>query len=194
VATEHSTTPERPEQKTGESRLAVSTETEHLNSPEPGVAGVAVAQLEVDSEDVWGAALGAAQRAIRPLGKWLAWLLVPPVIGLALIAAVAFNLGDSQITRSAGTASVALVIGALLLLGSAALYVFSPRRYDLFFTDLRKRLQGQSVSVVRAQAVAGASSQHALPRRDEDAMTDAGVPVPDQPQRPVKKKRRLRLW
>jgi hypothetical protein len=170
-------------------------EQSRADAGEPGVA--VAAQLDVDGDDLVEQllvpALGAAQRAIRPLGKWLAWLFVPPVIGLGLIAMVVFNLGDSQVTKSAATASVALVIGALLLLGSAALFVFSPRRYDLFFTDLRKRLQGQSGPTVRAQAIAGAApSQQALPTGQGDANRDAGMSA--QVDRSHKGKKKRQFW
>lgn len=90
------------------------------------------------------AVLDAVERAARPVGAWLTPLIVPPIVGLALIVTVLFDLGESTMTSSPTVASTALIVGAALILGSAALYVLSPVRYDHFFTDLRRRVQGQS--------------------------------------------------
>ena len=104
----------------------------------------------------------AVQAARREgFGAWLAPLLAPPVVGLGLIIMVAAELGNPTLTRSPGAASAALAVGAILILGSAALYVFSPTGYDHFFTDLRKRLEA---------GVAGVDRQlPRAPRRDPPA-------------------------
>jgi len=89
----------------------------------------------------------ALQKGATPEARWLSPLAVPPVVGLMLIFLVAFNLDSSQITESPAGASTALVVGALLILGSAALYVLSPIRYDHFFTNLRERLDAGALGV-----------------------------------------------
>lgn len=105
-------------------------------------------------------AMDVAQRTASPVGAWLAPLLVPPVIGVALIVIVAFDVGDSIITYSPGAAAAAMAVGALLILGSAALYVASPVRYDHFFTDVRTRIE-------RGMLAAGAHSKAPDSRRDD---------------------------
>jgi hypothetical protein len=93
-----------------------------------------------------GAVIDAAEKVIRPVAGWLTPLIVPPGLGLMLIGAVMLDLGNPAITDSPGAASTALVVGTLLILGSATLFVLSPFRYDHFFTDLRKRVEGKSAS------------------------------------------------
>jgi small neutral amino acid transporter SnatA (MarC family) len=59
-------------------------------------------------------------------------LLGPPAIGTVLIAAVLFDWGPSMVTRSAAVAATALVVGAVLILGSAALYCWRATPFEDF--------------------------------------------------------------
>jgi uncharacterized membrane protein len=100
--------------------------------------------VNVPGEPTSPAAGAAAAAAVAATRSVIAPLVVPPLIGIVLIACVVFDLGDSPLTESGGTASTALVVGAVLILGSAALYVRDPVRYDRFFTDVRQRVGGDS--------------------------------------------------
>jgi hypothetical protein len=69
---------------------------------------------------------------------------VPPLVGVGLIAIVAGDIGDSIVTRSNAAAVAALLVGCVLILGSAGLFVLAPKRYDHFFSSIRELLQGPS--------------------------------------------------
>jgi hypothetical protein len=101
---------------------------------------VVVRDAEV-GESVAAEEVGVALRKVMVgVRRSLAPLVVPPLIGALLIAVVVFDFGDSQVTRSAAVAVTALIVGMLLILGSAALYARTPELYDEFFTDVGKRV------------------------------------------------------
>jgi hypothetical protein len=83
-----------------------------------------------------------ARDGLRAIRAALASLLVPPLIGIALIVMVAFDLGDSELTNSPGTASVGLVVGAILILGSAALFMWNPVYYEHYIAKMGDHIRG----------------------------------------------------
>jgi hypothetical protein len=81
---------------------------------------------------------------VRAARTFLAALLIPPLIGIGLIVMVAFDFGDSMLTDSPAGASAGLLVGALLILGSAALYLWKPIFYEDYFTSIGDRIRGGS--------------------------------------------------
>jgi hypothetical protein len=63
----------------------------------------------------------------------------PPATGVALIVVVVTNTGPSMITRSAAVAATAVIVGAILILGSAALYCWNPLNFLDFATTFAGR-------------------------------------------------------
>jgi len=124
---------------------AMSSNDPPAATPAGGLPSDRVALGEEQFEGV----IQAAERGASPIGAWLAPLVAPPLIGLGLIVSVVGGVGNATLTNSPGAVSAALAVGALLILGSAGLYVLSPKRYDHFFTDLRKRIEAGAAGIDR---------------------------------------------
>lgn len=117
--------------------------------PVPPPAGALAADRAPLEDQQLEGAVQAAERGASPIGAWLAPLVAPPLVGLGLIVLVVGGVGNATLTHSPGAVSAALAVGALLILGSAGLYVLSPKRYDSFFTDLRKRIEAGAAGIDR---------------------------------------------
>ncbi len=128
--------------------------------------GLPADRVPLEEEQLEGA-VQAAERGASPVGAWLAPLVAPPLVGLGLIVLVVAGVGNATLTDSPGAVSAALAVGALLILGSAGLYVLSPKRYDHFFTDLRKRIEAGAAGIDRQ-----------LPKAPDGDPPQGGIPAP----------------
>jgi len=103
----------------------------------------------------------------------VAALLSPTVLGTAIILCVLTdNLISSQVRDSEIVSSVAVVVGASLILGSIALYIRNPTEFDRH--QLSNSEQVQALVVAQAET-AQVFAAHLPPDAAAQALLDSGL-------------------